>query len=114
MWQGISVHFNERGDKHVRLLEIGLDGAVKVLVDDSTETVVDYNQKLWYKFLPGEVIWASERDGWNHLYRFSLENGSLLNQISTGERVVGSVEYVDPQERKISFKGLGMINGQDP
>ncbi|KAM3430270.1 hypothetical protein NHJ13734_007824 [Beauveria thailandica] len=44
--------FNERGHKHVRLLEISSDGTVKVLVKDGSGTVVDYNQKLWYKMLP--------------------------------------------------------------
>lgn len=106
--------FNERGHKHVRLLEIGLNGAVRVLVEDSSDTVVDYNQKLWHKIIGDEIFWASERDGWNHLYRFSLMDGSLINQVTKGEWVFRSVECIDMNERKIWFKGLGMIKGQDP
>ncbi|KAJ2970555.1 hypothetical protein NQ176_g8134 [Zarea fungicola] len=107
--------FNERGHKHLRLLEIGLDGDVRLLVDEASHTVVDYNQKLWYKFVPEtkDILWMSERDGWNHLYRFS-EDGSLQNQITKGEWVVRSVEYVDVKERKIWFKACGIIRGQDP
>lgn len=71
-------------------------------MEDSSDTVIDYNQKLWYKLMPmeNEVFWASERDGWNHIYRFDLD-GSLKNQVTKGEWVVKSVEYVDPKEQRI-------------
>ncbi|KAJ3478719.1 hypothetical protein NLG97_g8499 [Lecanicillium saksenae] len=108
--------FNERGHKHVRLLEIGLDGAVKVLVEDRSDTVVDYNQKLWYKMLPAtnDLFWASERDGWNHIYRFSLEDGSLKNQVTKGDWLVRGVEFIDTKAQKIWFKILGYYKEQDP
>lgn len=35
--------FNERGHGHVRLLEIGLDGVVNLLVEEKSATVVDYD-----------------------------------------------------------------------
>ncbi|KAM0667576.1 hypothetical protein ACQRIU_003441 [Beauveria bassiana] len=108
--------FNERGHKHVRLLEISTDGTVKVLVEDSSDTVVDYNQKLWYKMLPAtnEVLWASERDGWNHIYRFDLSDARLKNQVTKGEWVVKSVENVIIKEQRIWFTACGAIPGQDP
>lgn len=108
--------FNERGHKHVRLMEFGLDGRVKALVEDSSDTVVDYHQKLWYKILPAtnDILWASERDGWNHLYRFSLEDGTLKNQITKGDWLVRSVEFVDTEAQKIWFKAFGMFKDQDP
>lgn len=114
--QNFHFIFNERGHKHVRLREISLDGTVKVLVEDCSDTVADYNQKLWYKLMPAanEVFWASERDGWNHLDRFDLDNGSLKNQVTKGEWVVKSVEHIDAKEQKIWFTACGVISGQDP
>lgn len=108
--------FNERGHKHVRLLEIHLDGSVKLLVEDSSDTVVDYNQKLWYKILPAtnDVLWASERDGWNHIYRFSLDDGTLKNQVTEGRWLVKGVEFVDAKAQKIWFNVFGYYAYQDP
>lgn len=108
--------FNERGHRHLRLLEVSLEGRVRILVEDSSDTVIDYNQKLYYKLLPStnDIIWASERDGWNHLYTFSLEDGTLKNQVTQGDWLVRSVEYVDAINKQIWFTAYGMISGQDP
>ena len=35
-----------------------------------------------------EVIWMSERDGWNHLYLIDGVTGAVKNQITKGEWVV--------------------------
>ena len=32
-----------------------------------------------------EVIWMSERDGWNHLYLFDGTTGAVKNQITKGD-----------------------------
>lgn len=107
--------FNERGHKHVRLLEVDLRGEVSVLADESSDTVVNYHQKLHYELLEEtrELIWMSERDGWNHLYLYDLQDGNVKNQITRGEWLVRSVEYVDVAERKIWFTAYGMIADQD-
>ncbi|OAA70849.1 peptidase S9 [Akanthomyces lecanii RCEF 1005] len=106
--------FNERGHGHVRLLEIGLDGVVNLLVEEKSATVVDYDQKLWCKISPEDnnILWTRERDGRNHLYRFSAD-GTLKNQITQGDWLVRSVEFVDTRERKTWFKAFG-VKGQDP
>ena len=108
--------FNERGHQHLRFLEISIDGIVSVLVQEESKTFIDYNQKLYYKLLTStnELLWASERDGWNHLYLFNLEDGTLKNQVTKGAWVLRSVEHIDEEKRRIWFKGLGMVPEQDP
>jgi dipeptidyl-peptidase-4 len=108
--------FNERGHQHLRLLEIGLGGAVKVLVDESSGTFIDYYNKMYHKIMESkdEILWTSERDGWNHLYLFDLKDGTLKNQVTKGEWVIRSVESVDEDMRRIWFQGYGMVPGQDP
>lgn len=108
--------FNERGHQRLKLLEIRIDGVVSALVQEQSKTFVDYNQKLYYKLLSStkELLWASERDGWNHLYLFNLDNGTLKNQVTKGSWVMRSVEYIDVEKRRIWFKGLGMVSEQDP
>ncbi|KJZ75255.1 hypothetical protein HIM_05449 [Hirsutella minnesotensis 3608] len=108
--------FNERGHQHLKLLEIDTGGIVSTLVQEHSETFVDYNQKLYYKLLAStnELLWASERDGWNHLYLFNLDDGILKNQVTKGAWVMRSVEHIDEANRRIWFKGLGMVREQDP
>jgi dipeptidyl aminopeptidase/acylaminoacyl peptidase len=61
-----------------------------------------------------EFIWASERDGWNHLYLYDGVTGKLKNQITKGNWVVRSVDKVDEQKRQIWFQAGGMYPGKDP
>ena len=56
----------------------------------------------------------SERDGWNHLYRFDTRDGKLVNQITTGEWVVRRVEKVDEENQQIWFTAMGIYPDQDP
>src|SRR5690606_4166548 len=61
-----------------------------------------------------EIIWASERDGWNHLYLFDGTTGKLKKQITKGQWVVRKVVHVDEAKRKIIFEASGMKEGEDP
>ncbi|KAK0624446.1 hypothetical protein B0T14DRAFT_545397 [Immersiella caudata] len=108
--------FNERGHKHLRVISMRRDGIVRALVEESSDTFIDYTQKD-YKLVmdkSNELLWMSERDGWNHLYLFDLESGSLRNQVTQGEWNVHSVEEVDEVSRTILFRGYGMVPDQDP
>jgi dipeptidyl-peptidase-4 len=69
-------------------------GAARPLVSESDANWVNVTDRV--HFLKGgkEFLWASERDGFNHLYRYSAE-GKLLAQITRGEWEVSSVACVD-------------------
>ncbi|KAK0387382.1 hypothetical protein NLU13_5694 [Sarocladium strictum] len=108
--------FNERGHQRLRLLEVRTDGSVSTIIEEKSTTFIDYYQKLYYKLLHStrELLWASEQDGWNHLYLFSLDDGTLINQVTKGPWVMRSVEHIDLENRQIWFAGLGMVPEQDP
>ena len=59
------------------------------------------------------MIWASERDGWNHLWLYDSENGKVKNQITKGEWVVRGVNWIDTLGRQIIFQASGKEPG-DP
>ena len=61
-----------------------------------------------------EIIWASERDGWEHLYLYDGATGKVKNQITKGDWLVRNVDYVDDAKRLIWFEAGGSIPGQDP
>lgn len=108
--------YNQRGHQPLRILGVHIDGTVQVLVDEASDTFIDYNQKLYYKLLPStnELIWASERDNFNHLYMFNLREGGVTHQITKGNWNVRTVHRVDCQSREIWFECIGVFPEQDP
>src|SRR5690606_10933497 len=61
-----------------------------------------------------EVIWMSERDGWNHLYLVDGATGRVTRQITSGAWPVRNVLHVDEDAREIWFSAGGMTPGRDP
>jgi dipeptidyl aminopeptidase/acylaminoacyl peptidase len=61
-----------------------------------------------------EIIYASERDGWRHLYLIDAKAGVLKNQITKGDWVVRAIDRIDEEKRQIWFRASGMNSGQDP
>jgi dipeptidyl aminopeptidase/acylaminoacyl peptidase len=109
--------YNQRGHQIVRVLAIdAASGKVTPLVTETSATFVDYSGKFFLRLLEetGDLLWMSERDGWNHLYRFDLATGELRNQVTRGEWVVRDVERVDVENRQIWFRAGGNRAGQDP
>ncbi|TYK65989.1 S9 family peptidase [Colwellia echini] len=49
-------------------------------------------------------IWASERDGYKHLYHYNL-NGKLIAQLTKGKWVVDSLATVDEKQAWVYFTG---------
>ena len=108
--------FNQRGHQHYRVLAMNVNGAVRTLVDESSPTFIDYSGKTYLHEMPAtdELIWASEHDGWNHLYLYNAATGQVKNKITSGNWVVREVERVDEKTRQIWFRGFGLVPGQDP
>lgn len=109
--------YNQRGHQFLRV--INLDpriGAAQAVVEEQSQTFIDYAGKSHLEFVDGkdELIWASERDGWNHLYLYDARRGGVKNQITTGEWVVRGVDRVDAEKRQIWFRAGGINPAHDP
>jgi dipeptidyl aminopeptidase/acylaminoacyl peptidase len=118
---GFSFVYNQRGHQVMRLVGVSRDGAVRVLAEEKPESFVDYvNATFLHRVAgTGEAVWMSERDGWRHLYLVdaSVVGGGaerVKNQITRGEWVVRSVDWVDEIKRQIWFQAGGIRAGQDP
>ncbi|KAG5803515.1 hypothetical protein H9Q74_000569 [Fusarium xylarioides] len=113
--QEYRFYFNERGHQHTRVIGIRVDGSVRTLVEEESRTFVDYT-KAYYKLLrdSDELIWVSERDGYNHLYLVDLVTGSVKNQITKGSWMVNFVEFVVKERRRMWVRGYGLKDGEDP
>lgn len=108
--------YNRRGHQQLRLYAIdAATGAVRVVVGEESDTFVDYSQKTWLRWLGGgdELLWASERDGWNHVYLVDVATGAA-SQVTSGAWVVRRVERVDEERRQLWFTAYGIHPDQDP
>ena len=111
------ILFNQRGHEELALLSIDSStGKVTDLVRESPDTFVDYSQKTMLHWLDqsGQLIWASERSGWNHLYRINASNGQVINPITKGKWVVRKIEHVDEKSEVVWFSALAIHPKQDP
>ena len=124
--RAFTFEYNQRGHQVYRVIEVdAVSGKPRALISEESSTFIDYRplisnrtdtgKKYRYELNDGrEFIWASERDGWNHLYLYDGVTGKLKNQITKGNWVVRAVEKVDEEKRQIWFQASGMYPGKDP
>jgi dipeptidyl aminopeptidase/acylaminoacyl peptidase len=124
--RGFTFEYNQRGHQLLRVIEVDArTGAARALITEESKTFVDYRplaenrtdtgKKFRYDLADGkEIIWGSERDGWEHLYLLDGATGKVKNQITKGNWIVRYVDYVDEQKRQIWFRASGMNPKQDP
>jgi hypothetical protein len=62
----------------------------------------------------GELLWASERDGYNHLYLIDAQTGAVKAQVTRGSFNVRSVNEVDIEKRVAWLRVMGVRPGEDP
>ena len=109
--------YNQRGHQVLRVLAVrAADGAVRALVDEKSKTFIHYSGKFFLHWLDktNELIWMSERDGWNHLYLYDATTGAVKNAITHGPWLVRGVDRVDAEKRQVHFRAGGIHPGQDP
>ncbi|RMB36681.1 dipeptidyl aminopeptidase/acylaminoacyl peptidase [Sphingomonas sp. PP-F2F-G114-C0414] len=116
---GRSVAFDyvRRGFGQARIVAVDAEtGVAHAAVTEDAKTFV-YADRRYAHEVNGrgdEIIWASERDGWNHLYLVDGRTGKVKNRITTGAWVVRDVIHVDDAKRQIVFAASGMNAGDDP
>jgi dipeptidyl aminopeptidase/acylaminoacyl peptidase len=112
----------DRGHQRFRLIEVDAHtGESRCLIDEQTQTFlwtahtenVGVPRVSWLMKTP-EIIYASERDGWRHLYLIDSRDGRIKNPITKGEWVVRGIDRIDEDKRQVWFRASGMNQGQDP
>ena len=111
----------DRGHQRLRVIEAdAATAAVRNLVDEKTDTFV------WTAHTEGgvapitwlersdELIHASEKSGWRHLYLVDTAAGQQKNAITSGEWVVRGIEFVDEAKRQVWFRASGIHADEDP
>jgi dipeptidyl aminopeptidase/acylaminoacyl peptidase len=113
----VTFEYNQRGHQLYRIIEIdAATGKTRAVVTEEPKTFFCYSGKKFRRDIGDgkEIIWMSERDGWNHLYLYDGIAGTVKNQITKGNWVVRSVVQVEEDKRQIWFSASGMYPGKDP
>ncbi|MHC4299128.1 MAG: prolyl oligopeptidase family serine peptidase [Planctomycetota bacterium] len=125
-WNGDGRRFTcqktDRGHQRFRVIEVDSHtGDARTIIDEKSETFIwtahTENTRLrrvnWISDT-NELIYASERDGWRHLYLVDAETGEFKNQITQGGYVVRAIDQIDEEKRQIWFRAGGRNPGHDP
>jgi dipeptidyl aminopeptidase/acylaminoacyl peptidase len=108
--------YNQRGHQVLRLVEVdAATGRARTVVEEISPTFVDYAHKVWMRWLSDrELVWMSERDGWNHLYWIDAGPEGGVRPITSGRWMVRGVEHVDEPGRTLVVRAMGLTPGEDP
>jgi hypothetical protein len=112
----------DRGHQRLRLIEVDAHtGRSRNLIDEKSATfiwtahaeAVTLRPVNWLE-KSDEIIYASERDGWRHLYLIDAKTGAIKNPVTHGEWVVRGIDRIDEEARQVWFRAGGRNAGQDP
>jgi len=124
--RAFTFEYNQRGHQVYRMIEVDAkSGQARAMITEQSKTFVDYRPLVMNQYDTGkeyrhdiddgkEMIWASERDGWEHLYLIDGTTGAVKNQITKGDWVVRAVNHVNDEKRQIWFEASGMNPAEDP
>ena len=104
------VHL-DRATENLRLVRYdpNTGQAVATLLTESDTTYLEPQHPAHFlKTRPGQYIWQSQRDGWNHLYRYDADNREVL-QLTKGPWSVTDVVGFDPKENFLIVQGTAAV-----
>ncbi|MBS2211439.1 DPP IV N-terminal domain-containing protein [Carboxylicivirga mesophila] len=105
-----------RGYQSVDIYEVtAASSQVRTVFTESAATYVDPNTNdLRILDASNELLWLSERDGWQHIYRINQQTGQVINQVTKGTYVVRGIEHIDEKSQRIYFTAGDKEPGIDP
>jgi dipeptidyl aminopeptidase/acylaminoacyl peptidase len=113
----LTYDFIERGFGKMNVIEMNaVTRTQRVLIREESDTFVyAYGYGFRRDLRDGEeILWNSERDGWNHLYLFDGKTGEVKKQLTKGSWVVKKVVSVSEKKRQALVKVCGCYPTQDP
>ncbi len=101
----LSYQWQSRNQQRLDLRLLDLDGGrQKTLLTESHDTWVNLHDDLHF-FSEGDCfIWSSEREGFRHLYLYSLRDG-LVRPLTSGDWSVDELSGVDEDAGLVYFTG---------
>lgn len=107
--------YDSRGVKSIELRVVNADsGTQTVVIREQSDKYIDPGETFFrFDHATGEVLYTSERSGWNQLY-LSKDSGQLENAVTQGDWVVRRIEHVDDTNRRVYFLASDREKNEDP
>lgn len=103
--QTLTYHWQSRDQQTLELRAVDIQTQQqRVLVRETSPTWINLHNDLRFIDNGQSFIWASERDGYKHLYLYK-SSGELVKQLTTGTWVVTSIDAVDEKNQTLYFSG---------
>lgn len=103
--KNLSYQWQSRDQKTLKLKSYNLKKRKqKTLLTEQSDHWLNLHKDLVFLSDNKSFIWASERDGYKHLYHFA-NSGKLINQLTKGNWVVDAIKHVDEKNGLIYFTG---------
>lgn len=100
--------YNQRGHQALRVIALDAKtGEARAVVDEHSDTFIDYSNKTYLHHFDdtNQLLWMSERDGWNHLYLIDRAAGEVVRQITQGPWLVKRVDRLETTDdgRRLAY-----------
>jgi dipeptidyl-peptidase-4 len=101
----LTYQIQNRSQQYLALKAFNLsNNSQTILVEEASSTWVNLNKDLRFLDDQQHFIWASEKDGYKHLY-LHKNNGELVRQLTKGKWVVDKIEAIDQENNWVYFTG---------
>jgi dipeptidyl-peptidase 4 len=104
----LAIQRESRDQRRLDLLFADVDtGQSRVVLTETSKTWIDLNNEISFLTHSSEFIWASSRDGYQHLYLYDYQ-GHLLRQLTAGAWIVDdfrtrAIKGIDEKNRMVYF-----------
>jgi dipeptidyl-peptidase-4 len=104
----LAIQRESRDQRHLDLLFADIEtGQSRVILRETSSTWIELHDELTFLKHSREFVWASARDGFEHLYLYDYE-GHLLRRVTAGEWNVDdfrtrAIKGIDENKRLIYF-----------
>ncbi|KPJ60310.1 MAG: peptidase S9 [Latescibacteria bacterium DG_63] len=101
----LAVQCQSRDQKSLELLFADITtGRTRVVLRESSDTWINLHDDLTFLETRSDFIWASEREGYKHLYLHDRD-GKLIRPLTAGDWAVEKLLGVDENSRAVYFEG---------
>ena len=101
----LSYQWQSRDQKHLELRSYDWQTQKsRLLLSEKSNHWINLHDSLAFLENGEQFIWASERDGYQHLYLYS-NHGKKIRQLTAGEWIVDELESIDEISGQLYFTG---------
>ncbi len=82
--RSLTFQHQSRDQKRLKLIQFDREtGTQEVLLEESSPTWINLHDNLYFLQDGSGFVWSSERNGFNHLYRYRFDDGAIM-PLTTG------------------------------